>query len=94
MQQVLQQMDHYHPTQPHWYLPLLGVRRAFHGQGLGSALLKHTLAHCDRDGLPAYLEATSPRNVALYERHGFERIGEIRVPAFPTLNPMMRQPAA
>jgi hypothetical protein len=28
----------------------------------------------------AYLEATSPRNVPLYERHGFEAVGSIQVP--------------
>lgn len=93
MEQVFEQMDRYHPTQPHWYLPLTGVSRLYRGQGLGSALLEHTLSICDRDGLPAYLEATSPRNAALYQRHGFEPIGQIQVGDFPTLLPMLRQPA-
>jgi hypothetical protein len=38
---------------------------------LGSALLAPVLQRCDSDGLPAYLEASSPRNRALYERQGF-----------------------
>jgi len=29
------------------------------------------LARCDAERAPAYLEASSPRNRALYERHGF-----------------------
>lgn len=90
MQQVFEALDHFHPTEPHWYLPLIGVRRVFHGQGLGSALLNHSLDICDRDGLPAYLEATSQRNAALYEQHGFVQIGEIKVQGFPTLYPMKR----
>lgn len=94
MHQVFEQMNHYHPTEPHWYLPLIGVNRIYHGQGLGSALLDHTLAICDRDHLPAYLEATSPRNAALYKRHGFESIGGILIPPFPPLYPMKRQPNA
>jgi hypothetical protein len=29
------------------------------------------LARCDREGMRAYLDATSQRNRGLYERHGF-----------------------
>jgi len=29
------------------------------------------LQACDRDGVPAHLEASTDRNRALYERHGF-----------------------
>ena len=39
---------------------------------MGSALLKHTLAPVDAQGVAAYLETTTERNVALYRRHGFE----------------------
>jgi GNAT superfamily N-acetyltransferase len=94
MGQVFEQMDRFHPTEPHWYLPLIGVRPTYHGQGLGAALLDHVLSICDQCGLPAYLEATSPRNAALYQRHGFVPVGEIRVARFPTLYPMKRAPVA
>jgi hypothetical protein len=30
-------MSGYHPDEPHWYLPLLGVDPLRHGKGLGSA---------------------------------------------------------
>ena len=40
----------------------------------------------------AYLEATTLRNRALYERHGFECFGEIVLPDGPTLYQMWRSP--
>jgi ribosomal protein S18 acetylase RimI-like enzyme len=89
---VFEQMGDYHPAEPHWYLPLIGVDPACHGQGLGSALMRHALQRCDADGLPAYLESSNPRNIALYQRHGFEIIGEIQVGASPTMVPMLRRP--
>jgi hypothetical protein len=41
---------------------------------------------------PAYLEATSEINKRLYLRHGFETIGEIRLPSGPSMWPMWREP--
>jgi len=52
------------------------------------------LDRCDVETLPAYLEATSERNVALYERLGFEHLGELRLNNSPPLWPMRRPPAA
>lgn len=89
---LFEQMDRYHPREPHWYLPLLGVDPAHHRRGLGSRLLQHVLRICDRDRMPAYLEATSPRNVSLYRRHGFRSMGMIRTSRSPLLVPMLRQP--
>jgi len=89
---VMGQMSEFHPTGPHWYLPLIGVDVTRLGNGYGSALLRHALERCDRDGLPAYLEATSPRNKALYERHGFEELGVIQAGQSPPMWPMLRQP--
>lgn len=83
-------MAAYHPTVPHWHLPIMGVDPASQKGGLGSALLARMLSDCDRDGLPAYLEATCPTNVRLYRRHGFEPMGEIRVGTCPTVTPMLR----
>ena len=55
----------------HYYLPFVGVDPEWQGRGLGSAVLSPVLELCDRDGVPAFLEASTPRNRALYERHGF-----------------------
>lgn len=61
-----------HPKRPHFYLFQLAVDPPLQGRGLGSALLRHVLEVCDRESLPAYLENSNPRNLPLYERHGFE----------------------
>jgi hypothetical protein len=42
------------------------------------------LDECDRKQVLAYLEATSPRDVALYERHGFEVLSTIQVGTITT----------
>src|SRR5262245_36274911 len=93
-ERVFETMRSYHPSEPHWYLPLLGVDPFRQGNGYGSALLKPALAACDRDNTFAYLESTNRRNLSLYERHGFEVVGEIQVGTSPTLFPMLRKPRA
>lgn len=86
------QMGEFHPTEPHWYLPLIGVDVTRQGRGYGSALLRHSRDRSDRDRLPAYLEATSPVNKRLYERHGFEELGVIQAGSSPPMWPMQRKP--
>ena len=88
---VFEQMAAYHVPEPHWYLPLIAVDPACQGRGLGGALLKQALARCDADGLPAYLESSNPRNIALYQRHGFEILGRIQVGSSPVVTPMLRR---
>ncbi|MEX1664565.1 GNAT family N-acetyltransferase [Zhongshania arctica] len=60
-----------HPKEAHFYLPFAGVIPEWQGKGLGTALLAPVLERCDSEGIPAYLEASSPTNRRLYERHGF-----------------------
>jgi ribosomal protein S18 acetylase RimI-like enzyme len=92
MMQVFEQMGSYHPEEPCWYLPLIGVDPACHGRGYGSALLRYALDRCDRDRTPAYLESSNPRNIPLYQRHGFEILGTIQVGTSPAIVPMLRKP--
>ncbi|MFW6094260.1 MAG: GNAT family N-acetyltransferase [Pseudomonadota bacterium] len=89
---LMAQMATYHPEEPHWYLPQIAVDPACQGQGLGAALMKHALARCDADGVIAYLESSNPRNVSLYERHGFEVMGTIEAGRCPPMQPMIRRP--
>jgi ribosomal protein S18 acetylase RimI-like enzyme len=89
---MFEQMDAYHPDEQHWHLPLIGVDPVSQGRGYGSTLLSHVLDACDRQQALAYLEATSPRNVPLYERHGFEVLGTIQVGTSPPVFPMARKP--
>ncbi|HEX9903351.1 MAG TPA: GNAT family N-acetyltransferase [Propylenella sp.] len=79
-----------HPREPHWYLPWMGVVPEAQGMELGSALLRIGLSRADADGLPAYLEATSRRNAALYARHGFKAIGVVEAPGYPQIIAMWR----
>jgi GNAT superfamily N-acetyltransferase len=91
MNAVFEQMGRYHPEEPCWYLPLIGVDPIHQGRGHGGALLRYALEQCDRDGTPAYLESSNPRNVPLYERHGFVAIGRIQSGSSPAVVPMLRQ---
>lgn len=79
-----------HLREPHYYIRYVGVATGFQGQGLGTALLRPTLDRCDREGVPAYLEASSERSAALYERLGFVHLGERRLPGGPPFWPMRR----
>ncbi|HYZ60727.1 MAG TPA: GNAT family N-acetyltransferase [Nitrososphaeraceae archaeon] len=89
---VFEQMSRYHPSEPHWYLPLMGVDPSQQGKGFGSALLQHTLIQVDRDNKLAYLESSNPRNITLYKRHGFELLGTIQIGTSPSIAPMLRRP--
>jgi ribosomal protein S18 acetylase RimI-like enzyme len=90
--EIFARMDERHPDEPHHYLFLLGTRPEWQSRGIGSALLRSLLERCDRDAMPAYLEATSEGNKRLYLRHGFEVTGEIELPGGPSLWPMWRTP--
>jgi GNAT superfamily N-acetyltransferase len=80
------------PQEPHYHLQFLGVRPERQGAGLGGALMAPILERCDRHGTPAYLEATTDRNRALYERHGFRADGSIPLPGGPSVWRMWRDP--
>jgi ribosomal protein S18 acetylase RimI-like enzyme len=90
---ILQGMAEHHPHEPHWYLPLIAADPSWIGQGLGTLLMKHALRRCDEDGIAAYLESSNPRNISLYERHGFRVIGQIQHGSSPMLTPMLRTPS-
>jgi ribosomal protein S18 acetylase RimI-like enzyme len=88
---VFEQTQHYRPTDPHWYLPLIGVDALRRNKGCGATLLQHGLHQCDREHRAAYLWSSNPLNLRLYERQGFEIAGTIQVGSSPPIFPMMRQ---
>jgi GNAT superfamily N-acetyltransferase len=91
--QVLATMHLHHPATPHWYLLYVAAEAGRRRSGIGTALLRPVLHQCDRDGTPAYLEATTAQNRALYRRHGFEDLPELVLPGGgPVLHPMWREP--
>jgi ribosomal protein S18 acetylase RimI-like enzyme len=78
---------------PHYYVRDVGVLPEMQGLGLGSALMGPTIERCDRQDLSAYLEASSERSAALYERLGFRPLRELRVGDSPPLWLMLRPPS-
>jgi GNAT superfamily N-acetyltransferase len=88
---VFEEMGSYHPEEPHWYLPMIGVDTFRQGNGTGTELMEHALSECDKTDSYAYLESSNPKNIPLYERFGFEVSGIIQAGASPPLFPMLRQ---
>jgi ribosomal protein S18 acetylase RimI-like enzyme len=83
-----------HPTEPHWYLVVLGVRPSHQGHGHGSRLVAAGVHHADRDGTACYLETSDPTNVEFYQRFGFTVIDHALplVPDGPSHIAMRRPP--
>ncbi|MFI7009228.1 GNAT family N-acetyltransferase [Streptomyces sp. NPDC050145] len=94
VEQIARWTSEIHPVgRAHAYLWMIGVAPDRQGEGLGTALIAPVLERCDREGLPAYLEASNPRSRALYERLGFVFTGTaLDLPDGPSLWPMWREP--
>ncbi|MFC2038014.1 GNAT family N-acetyltransferase [Chloroflexota bacterium] len=82
-QAVLAYTDEIHKREapgPHWHLWALGVEPGCQGQGIGSRLIRPVLAQADRDGVPCYLETETDKNVAFYQKRGFNIVSDGVVP--------------
>ena len=74
-----------------WELATLGVHPRSWGRGCGSALLAGALQEVDRsEARTVSLETSDPRNVALYERHGFGLTATTHIPDGPVVHSMVR----
>jgi ribosomal protein S18 acetylase RimI-like enzyme len=89
---MLTRMESRHVRKPHHYFAAIGVAPERQGQGLGRGLMSPTLERCDQAGLDAYLEASSVRNTALYERLGFRVMSEMHYGGSQPLRLMLRSP--
>jgi len=85
-------MEEHHIREPHVYVRIVGVRAAVQGRGLGSALMRPTLQSADSAGLPAYIEASTQRSAALYERLGFHHLDVLELPEGGPPLWLMRRP--
>ena len=86
----MREVEQRHPSEPHYYLAILGVDPSAQGEGLGSALLQPMLRRCDEEGVGAYLETATERNVRFYARHGFRVTEEVDLPDGPRMWLMWR----
>jgi ribosomal protein S18 acetylase RimI-like enzyme len=68
-------------TTPHHHLNMIGVRRADAGRGFGRALLDavHHLSAQDPGSSGVTLTTEDVRNLSLYEKFGYRRLGHSRV---------------
>ena len=90
---ALSAIEKVHPTEPHYYLEILGTRKDRQGKGVGSAVITQFLERCDTEGVPAYLESSNLKNVPFYARHGFEVREEVSCgKGAPVCTTMWREP--
>lgn len=88
--------DAYPPLEDPWaYLGFVAVEPSAQNRGLGRLLLQTRHADLDRDGVPAFLVASTERSARLYARLGYQPTGPAIRPAgnAPQLYPMIRFPA-
>ncbi len=90
--EALGRMHQARPSEPHWYLAVLGTSPDQQSRGLGGRVLAPMLERCDRTGVPAYLESSNPANVGFYRRHGFEATGRFVLDDDVLVTPMFREP--
>jgi len=87
---VFEKMDEFHPEEPHYYLPLIGVDPFSQGRGIGTELMKYSLNQFEQQGMPVYLESSNPENIPFYERLGFAALGQINAGDKAIITPMLR----
>lgn len=91
---LVQALARTHPRELHWYLYAIGVDPSWQGRGVAGMLLRSRLRRCDQGGDPAYLEASKPAGVPLYQHFGFEPTAIPVIPdGAPVITAMWRPPA-
>ena len=68
---IAAQFEAARPSEPHFYLSLLGTHADHRGSGWGMRLLRENLARVDALGVPVYLESCNPANDERYHSVGF-----------------------
>jgi GNAT superfamily N-acetyltransferase len=69
-----------HPAYDHFLVWMFAVSPTHQRRGLGRRLMREALAKADSAEVPAYLWTGNPDNLPYYRSHGFEVIGEARIP--------------
>ncbi|MFL6118503.1 GNAT family N-acetyltransferase [Actinophytocola sp.] len=85
--------QHHQAGYPHHCLTYLATLPDHQGQGVGTALLRHTHRELDRTQVPAYLVASNARTRDWYAQHGYVSVrSNLRLPEGPEMWPMWRDP--
>lgn len=87
---MFDKLGDYHPSEPCWYLPMIGVDPSAQGSGYGGKLMEYVLQKVDAERTAAFLESSNPRNVPLYERYGFEVMDVLELGGKQIMTPMYR----
>ena len=77
--------------EPHWHLGPVAVDAHLRGRGIGTALMVEYCERLDHLAAVGYLETDTAKNVAFYQKFGFEIVAEAAV--LDTPNWFMRRPA-
>jgi GNAT superfamily N-acetyltransferase len=85
--------EEHQPSEPHWYLGVLGVHPDWQGRGLARAVMASVRQRADANSVPMYLETATAADVAYYARLGFDIVDELQVlPDGPHIWTMSRRP--
>lgn len=71
------------PEEPHVHLGPFAVDAHLQGRGIGSRIMEEHCRRLETAGEVGYLETDAPDNIRLYERFGYEVIGEEPVLGIP-----------
>jgi ribosomal protein S18 acetylase RimI-like enzyme len=83
------------PNERHYYLATIGTIPAMQNRGIARAVLTPVITSADDDGVCAFLETSSARNLAFYSRFGFEVVDHRRISGGgPDVWAMLREPQA
>jgi ribosomal protein S18 acetylase RimI-like enzyme len=89
---ISDQLEAARPSEPHFYLTLLGTHEDHRGAGHGMRLLREGISRIDALGAAAYLESSNPANNRRYESVGFSRRAELSTPSGHVVTTMWRRP--
>jgi ribosomal protein S18 acetylase RimI-like enzyme len=66
-----------YPPNTFWYIEVVCVKPSAQGRGVGKVLLEWIIN--EAEGAPCFLESTTEKNVAFYEKYGFKlvEVGEM-----------------
>ena len=73
-------VERFHPRYDHFLVWMFAVSPAHQRRGLGRILMGEALAEAESADVPAYLWTANPANLPYYRSHGYEVIGEQRIP--------------